>query len=114
VAAQKTNFQIFKFIFEKAKDKNPKDEEGDTSLHVAAWFGNFEIFKFIFEGMQKGQNKNPKNINGRTPLHNATETGRLAICSLIILITFTKKTKREIPHLISLMEMKAYIKQSDS
>jgi pimeloyl-ACP methyl ester carboxylesterase len=47
---------------------NTTDDEGNTSLHVAAQNGNMKIGRFL---VQKGANPNHQNKKGRTPAHYA-------------------------------------------
>jgi ankyrin repeat protein len=58
------NLQLFKYIYEKSKDKNPKDTSaGKTPFHTAAGHGRLEIFKFI---MERAEDKNSKDGHGWT------------------------------------------------
>ena len=44
---KKDHFEIFRFIFEQADDKNPADWKGLTPLDVANFYGHEEISNFI-------------------------------------------------------------------
>jgi ankyrin repeat protein len=79
-AAYGGDFQLFEHIYEKSKEKNPKDKYGTTPLHTAAGQGSLEVCKFIMERVEE---KNPKNENGWTALHLAAAHGHLEICKLI-------------------------------
>ena len=63
------------------KNKNPRNHEGLTPLHIIAQKGNLKIFEFIL-GCVK--DKNPKDSHRRTPLHYAAREGHLSVCELII------------------------------
>ena len=59
---------VFMTIFERAEDKNPKDNFGFTPLHLAAENGHLELCQLIIENVQ---DKNPKNSWDKiTPLQN--------------------------------------------
>ena len=77
IATCSGDLQLFKHIFEKAKDKNPEDSEGDTPFHNAVAYGSLDIFEFI---MERAEDKNPKNKQGWTSLHHAAAAGHLEIC----------------------------------
>ena len=62
-------------------NKNPKDRNGTTPFHIAAYHGCVEICLFIIRNVI---DKNPKDQQGRTPLHNAAEKGKKVICELIL------------------------------
>ena len=66
-AAKSNNLELFKFVFDRAPDKNPYDNERNTPLHLAVQAGtlNSNICKHIIE---KIYNINPKNNCGKTPL----------------------------------------------
>ena len=80
IASCNGDLQLFKHILEKAKDKSPKDTQGDTPFHNAAAYGSLEIFEFI---MERAEDKNPKNKQGWTLLHHAAAAGHLEICKSI-------------------------------
>ena len=40
-------FEVCSLIIENVDDKNPKNKEGITPLHIAAGGGYFEVFKII-------------------------------------------------------------------
>jgi len=64
-----------------AEDKCPRNNNGNTPLHVSAMYGHVDTFNFI---MSVVENKNPTNNIGLTPLHFAAFSGHLAICEAII------------------------------
>ena len=75
------DLQLFKYIYEKFKDKNPKEPSmAETPFHNAAGHGRLDIFRFI---MERAEHKNPKDRHGWTPLHLAASEGHLEICKLI-------------------------------
>ena len=54
-------------------DKNPKDKEHITPLHLAAENGHIAICEFILNNVVY---KNPPNKTGWTPLHWAAGKGK--------------------------------------
>ena len=68
-------------IMKQLIDKNPRDYDGITPLHLAAEEGHFQICKFILE---KITDKNPGDDNNQTPLHYAAGEGHGQICKLIL------------------------------
>ena len=73
-------------------DKNPKNDENFTPLHMAAMNGHLQVCKLIIENVcenpkprsDRGDSKNPKSCDGTTPLHYAALRGHLQVCQLII------------------------------
>ena len=89
-------------FIDTSKHKNPKDENGITPLHKAAWMGYAENFELILDVVE---DKNPKSDKGFTPLHVAAHFGHLDICKMIINIIFhvliRQAVKRKRIHLIN-------------
>ena len=48
-AVDQEHTEIFKFLYTKSEDPNPKCEDGLTPLHAAARTGNVELFNLIFQ-----------------------------------------------------------------
>ena len=68
-------------IINSVEDKNPRENDGYTPLHVAAAFGNLDIYEAI---MKVVEDKNPANNVGWTPLHHAAHRHDEKLCKLII------------------------------
>ena len=81
MAAECGHVQSFKLIFEEIEEKNPKDNNGITPLHIAAAHGYVEICKMILDSVP---DKNPKAWNGKTPLHFAAKNGHEIIFNMIM------------------------------
>ena len=87
VAAKSGNFEVFKFIFDNNRDKNPRSERigpnkesnGWTPLHFAASQGHLEICKLILKHIK---NKNPKNGFQQTPAMLAQRSGHREVLEL--------------------------------
>ena len=62
--------EIFRYLHEKAEDKNPKDCYGQTTLHLAALQDNSEFLEFLI-GIHF-YNVDVTDNDGNTPLHYAT------------------------------------------
>ena len=84
--AKDDNLPIFKLIYEKIENKNPKNlnpyGSESTPLHIAAENGCSKITRFILE------NSDPDNIHrpnryGKTPLNLAEENDHKNICKLL-------------------------------
>jgi hypothetical protein len=82
------------FIEEKGVNVNTRKNEnsihnGETALHVAAYYGKVEIVKYL---ISKGANVNARSDVGVTPLHNAAtdtghaehDTGKLDVAKILI------------------------------
>ena len=80
-AVEWNNIDVVQLILAHAKDKNPKNEEGETPMHVAAREGHLEICQLI---INRVKDKNPRGYMGYTPMHEAALNGRLDICRLIM------------------------------
>ena len=75
-------------LIEKQADVNAKDKNGNTPLHLAAYYGHVEAIKWL---IRRGSNKNKKNNCGETPLHMAAKNNKdLAIEALINTINLNR------------------------
>ena len=105
IAAAQNNVDLYKFIYEKSKNKNPKAtlqldcndyeieiakysqsnkylETSLTPIHIAAIKGNLEVFKLIFVN---ALDRNPATEREKlTPLHLAAQNGHFEVCKHII------------------------------
>ena len=85
--------EVYKYILKNVLDRNPRDDTGQTPLHVALSGRltkqcsllnnanlNKEVFKFILENID---DKNPEDNNGVTPKDIALEYGYYEIFELI-------------------------------
>ena len=82
IATKSGDLHLLQHIYEKSKDKNPKDTLGQTPYHsaAAAQHGSLEIFQFF---MERAEDKNPRDDEGWTALHDAAAEGHLEICKVI-------------------------------
>ena len=74
------NLELYKYITTKVGVTNPECD-GQTPLHIAAYFGHSKICNFL---LQNVENKSPHNQLGLTPLNFATFEGHLEICHLLV------------------------------
>jgi len=63
------------------KEKNPKDEEDVTPLHLAAKSGHLDICKLLCSNLEE---KNPSDDYGRTPMDNAYSSKQWKIMYFLI------------------------------
>ena len=112
-AAEEGNLDNFLELCKASVEINPRDREGDTPLHVAAYYGHFAICEWLaqkvtdvnfrsedgstplFYAVLRGHSEivdlflkntndaNPKKEDGETPLHLAALNGNLTICQAI-------------------------------
>ena len=62
------------------KDKNPKDANMRTPLHVAAVYGHLDVVKLLAENNENDTNPHSSAFwNYDTPLHEAAKRGYLDI-----------------------------------
>ena len=80
-AARHRRIEVYRYMFEKALEKNPIGPKGLTSLHISAHIGNLEVCRFILENIS---DKNPRDSAGCTPLHLAASKGKLDVCQLFL------------------------------
>ena len=73
--------QLFKCIYEKVDDKNPKGYEGLSVLHFAAQEGCLNICKFILENLDDNIFLDDWGI---TPLYRAAHRGHVEVCKLLL------------------------------
>ena len=86
-AAECGNFEVFRFLFENSRNKNPRSERigpnketnGWTPLHFAASRGHLEICKLILKHVK---NKNPMNSAQQTPAMLAKKSGHREVLQL--------------------------------
>ena len=81
MAVDQEHLQLFKFIFEKVDDKNPKGYKGLSVLHLAAQEGCLNICKFILENVDDEIFLDDQGI---TPLYRAAHNGHVEVCKLLM------------------------------
>ena len=79
--AKTGNTKILETLFEKAKDIQPKNENGWTPLHFASINGHLQTCELI---LGKNEDTHPRDYDGWTPLHYAAEEGHLKVCQKIL------------------------------
>ena len=74
---------VFKFLLEKAEDKNPivSKHRNWTILHYFAGIGQMEMCRLMVE---KFEDKQPQDIDGSTPYHLAAFIGHVELCRLLM------------------------------
>ena len=65
----------------EVNDRNPRDNHGQTPLHLAAKNGHLKVCKTI---IKEADDKNPKDNRGMTPFHIAALMGHEKICKLFM------------------------------
>ena len=75
-------FDVFENIFVAEENKNPKDIDGNTPLHLAAKNGNMQVFEYLWNHPET--EKNSQNFRINTPLHLAVAGGQFEICKFIV------------------------------
>ena len=80
-AVRHCKIEVYRYMFEKALEKNPADPKGITPLHSSAYTGNLEVCRFIVENIS---DKNPGDSHGCTPFHYAASNGKLDVCQLFL------------------------------
>ena len=81
-AAATGKLDIVQECIRQGVDKNAKNMNRMTALHIASWNGNLEIVKYLIETCHV--DKEAKNNNGRTALHCASANGHLEIVKYLI------------------------------
>ena len=64
-------------IAKRLKTTNPRNNKGNTPLHVAAASGQLAIFEYIFRKARTIKEQCPQNIEGITPFHMAALNGHI-------------------------------------
>ena len=71
----------FQVIMKEVIDRNPRDNHGQTPLHLAAKNGHLNVCKAI---IKEANDKNPKDNQGMTPFHFAALVGHEKICKVFM------------------------------
>ena len=69
------------YVLRNIIEKNPRNANGDTPLHYAAYYGCLDVCKSIIDNINE---KNSRNLDSYTPLHLAAFGGHLNECKLIM------------------------------
>ena len=81
--ARDDNLPMFKLIYEKIENKNPKNPNTEsTPLHIAAENGCSKITRFILENSNADEINLPNRYD-KTPLNLAEENNHMDICKLL-------------------------------
>ena len=75
-------FDVFENIYGAEENKNPKDMDGNTPLHLAAINGNMQVFEYLWNHPETEINSQNFRIN--TPLHLAAAGGQFEMCKFIV------------------------------
>ena len=66
-------------------DKKPRDNNGITPLHIAAFNGHIKICKLFMKTLgATDEDLNLKDHRGWTPLHCAAYHGKIDVCHLLL------------------------------
>ena len=86
------NVNVFKFLLEKAEDKNPIliTDVNWTLLHNLAEKGHLEMARVL---VKQVQNKSPLDVQGSTPYHIAAYFGHVELCHLLMKYNMDKNPK---------------------
>ncbi len=79
MTSEKGHFEIVKYLVEKGADKESKNWDNETPLHLASEKGHLEIVKYLVEN---GACKESNKI--LTPLHLASKKGHLEIVQYLV------------------------------
>ena len=64
-------------ISKRLRTTNPRNNKGNTPMHVAAASGQLAIFEYIFRKARTIQEQMPSNNEGITPFQMAAENGHI-------------------------------------
>ena len=78
--------KMFEKIFKTTKDKNPKNEWGQTPFHTACKYGHFKLTKRIMEICACiSVDFKAMDCHGKTPFHYACSKEHLRVVEMLIL-----------------------------
>ena len=112
---------VCKALVENLEDKNPRDWDGYTALHMAVGHGSYDILKLLIDNVtiknpadktgwtplhwaareelpkfklifENAEDKNPAALDRKTPLHMAAQWGKLEVCKFILENVHDKST----------------------
>ena len=72
---------LVQLIWSFSTNKEPRDINGSTPLHLSAEYGDLDIVKFF---MNSGCDKEPRDANENTPLHRASAKGNSLVVKYLI------------------------------
>ena len=72
---------LFKFVYERIKEVNPKQSNGVSAFHFAAQGGHLQICEYM---ISKLDDKNPRTSGGHSALEFAANKGHFEVCKLIV------------------------------
>ena len=76
------NLEMFQWLYENIEDIIPRDNRGNSPLHLAARSGYLAICQLIIENVK---NENPTGgLSALSPLHLAARFGHYDICKLFM------------------------------
>lgn len=83
IATKSGNFYSVKRLLDRGAEVDARDEDGQTSLHWAAWYGEYyiDIERILLD---KGADPNAAADDGRTPLHLAVVNDNTSAAKLLI------------------------------
>lgn len=83
IATKGKNLYRVKRLLDRGAEVDARDEDGQTSLHWAAWYGEYhiDIARLLLD---KGADPNAAADDGRTPLHLAVVNGNTSNAKLLI------------------------------
>lgn len=76
--------RVVEFLESKGANGYPKDNLGQTILHIASQNGSLDIVKNIMKKYQKEADPNLADKNGNTPIHAALASNHLEIAKCLI------------------------------
>jgi len=71
----------FMYMMENLEEKNPRNNDGEAPLHMAAEYGYLRLCKYILNSIEE---KSPRKNQEWTPLHFAAASGRTTVCKLFM------------------------------
>ena len=83
IAVQKGHSRVIDFYKNLLSDKNPKDSNDSTPLHLAASNGHVKVVKYLIQHVEDIHPKTGEAFGHTTPFHLANAKGHTAIANIL-------------------------------
>ena len=84
VAAKNGRVDLLMNLVPKLNERNPKDDDGITPLHLAATYGHLDAVKYLWGNITDMHPKAGPKFHQQTPLHSAAIGGHFEVVKFLV------------------------------